>query len=74
MISTSSVSAFDFDIALGAIRRITPLPEDLCDLRVLARGLLTDLCPEKTYPDELVDALVDAVVAHREAIRRCAAE
>ncbi|WP_395447932.1 hypothetical protein ACHMW7_23970 [Aminobacter sp. UC22_36] len=50
-----SPESFDFEIALGALRRISPLPTDF---RALAPGLITEFCPDETYPDELVDALV----------------
>ncbi|MDR7221669.1 hypothetical protein J2X13_002081 [Aminobacter aminovorans] len=74
MKSSSHVPAFDFDIALGALRRMTPLPADLSEARALARELLADLCPEKTYPDEVIEAMVHAVATEPAAITRYAAE
>ena len=61
MNSSSNISALDFAIVLGALRRIIPLPTDPSELHALARGLIAQLCPEKTYPDALIDALVQAV-------------
>jgi hypothetical protein len=59
--SSSNVSALDFEIVLGALRRIIPLPTDPSELHALARCLIAELCPEKTYPDALIDALVEAM-------------
>ncbi|MRX33620.1 hypothetical protein [Aminobacter sp. MDW-2] len=70
MNSSSNISALDFEIALGALRRISPLPTDRSDLDALARGLIAELCPDKAYPDALIEALVQAAASEPHPIRR----
>ncbi|BBD37175.1 hypothetical protein Amn_20550 [Aminobacter sp. Y103A] len=68
--SSSNVSALDFETVLGALRRIIPLPTDQSDLHAPARCLIAELCPEKTYPDALIEALVQAAASEPHPIRR----
>ena len=56
----NGVSAVEFDIMRGAIIKIAAAADCPVDLTEVAQKVATDFCPDKDYPDEVIDALVDA--------------
>lgn len=71
----NAVSAFDFDIMRGAIIKIAASEGCPLDLRAAAREIAEDFCPDKKYPDEIIDALVKAAQKSKvgpDAVRRSA--